>query len=124
VLLPLEKLDIQRLLRNERQRRFMTYTDVANGVGVSSSYIFRLEKGMRKKPSYEILARIVDFFDLDYQDLMNYIEGEIPSEIQKDPQKDLLDYARSMDTKNMDQVNQLLELVRAYQKKAEEVTLP
>lgn len=102
----------------------MTYTDVANGVGVSSSYIFRLEKGMRKKPSYEILARIVDFFDLDYQDLMNYIEGEIPSEIQKDPQKDLLDYARSMDTKNMDQVNQLLELVRAYQKKAEEVTLP
>ncbi|RKO61713.1 helix-turn-helix domain-containing protein [Caldibacillus debilis] len=124
MLLPLEKLDIQRLLRNERQRRFMTYTDVANGVGVSSSYIFRLEKGMRKKPSYEILARIVDFFDLDYQDLMNYIEGEIPSEIQKDPQKDLLDYARSMDTKNMDQVNQLLELVRAYQKKAEEVTLP
>jgi|HigsolmetaAR206D_1030411.scaffolds.fasta_scaffold00120_34 transcriptional regulator with XRE-family HTH domain len=117
-----EKLDIPRMVRTEREKRFMTYADVAKGVGVSASYIYRLEKGMRKKPSFDVLARIIEFFGLTDRDLRQYIDGDISEPPILGIQQELLDFAKEMDTNSMAEVSKLLDMVREYQNSVRKVS--
>lgn len=110
----IHRLDIVKLLKTEREKRFLTYADVAEAIGCSASYIFRLEKGKRKKPSYEIVSKIIDFFGLTEKDLMEYVDGDIQFDM--DLESEILNYIRNMDTQNLKQVEKLIEMIQIYQK--------
>lgn len=111
----LQYINLQKLLRTERQKRFMTYEDVANGLGCSASYVFRLEKGKRKKPSYEFVSKMVNFFGVD--DVSVYIDSpELRKSIKKEQEKEqkLLKFMETMDCNSVAQVNELLQMVDEY----------
>ena len=94
----------------------MTYDAVAIGLGCSASYIFRIEKGKRKKPSYEFVSKMINFFDID--DLSIYMDSpELRKSIQneKEEEQRLLKFIETMDSNSMTQVNKLLEMVDEYQ---------
>lgn len=111
----LQYINLQKLLRTERQKRFMTYEDVANGLGCSSSYVFRLEKGKRKKPSYEFVSKMINFFEVD--DLSVYIDSpELGKSIKERQEKEqrLLEFMETMDCNSMAQINELLQMIEEY----------
>lgn len=114
----MELVDIPKLLKEERTKRFMTYEDVANGLDCSASYVFRIEKGKRKKPSYEIVSRMINFFELTDEDLKKYINNEdiqdyVPKK--EEIQIDILNFIKNMDINNFSEVSELLNRIKDYQ---------
>lgn len=95
----------------------MTYEDVAKGLGCSASYVFRIEKGTRKKPSYEFVSKMINFFEID--DPSIYMDSsELRKSIQneKEMEQGLLKFIATMDSNSVTQVKELLGMVEKYQK--------
>ena len=114
----LEFVDIQALLKSEREKRRMTYEDVANGLGCSASYVYRIEMGRRKKPSYEIVSRMVNFFNLTEEDLMKYSKGSVISFETKPSvrlEKELLQFIRKMNPDSFQEIKCLVKKIKEYQ---------
>ncbi|MFC0015222.1 MULTISPECIES: helix-turn-helix transcriptional regulator [Allobacillus] len=65
-------LDIAKLIKVEKSKNGFTYEKIATEVGCSSSYVFRLEKGLRKEPSYTVVKRMIEMFGLSEDDLEKY----------------------------------------------------
>ena len=97
----------------------MTYGEVARGVGVSPSYIYRLEKGERNAPSFEITNRIFNFFNLKYKDLLDYIEEEKGDSLFRE-EVNILEFASHMDIDSEADKEKLLKMVKKYQEKLKE----
>jgi transcriptional regulator with XRE-family HTH domain len=57
-------------LRTLRQRRGLSYRQLAALLETSHSHILNIETG-KHKPSVDLIVRIVRFFDLSYDQLMN-----------------------------------------------------
>lgn len=110
----LDLINVKRLLETERVKRFMTYEDIGKGVGCSASYIFRIEKGVRKKPSYDIVSKIITFFNLTDKELSTYIDGELDQE--EVIKQDILSFISDMNCDNFGEVSHLLEYIKNYQK--------
>ncbi|MBO1005916.1 helix-turn-helix domain-containing protein [Pseudogracilibacillus auburnensis] len=112
----LHNIDIQKMLKEERQKKSMTYEDVAQKLSYSASYIFRIEKGKRKKPSYEFVSKMINLFGVDdlsvYMDKTKLIK---PIQNGKEQEQELLKYIRTMDSDSITQVEVLLEMVNEYQ---------
>lgn len=121
-----ELVNIQKLLKEERQKRLMTYEDVGNALGCSASYVFRIEKGKRKKPSYEIVSKMINVFELSDSDLNKYIDGDIALEVNKveESEKDIINFIKKMDVNDFSQVNLLLQQVKEYQNLSVEQQVP
>ncbi|MYL57565.1 helix-turn-helix domain-containing protein [Virgibacillus halodenitrificans] len=112
----LHHINIQKMLEIERHKRFMTYEDVAKGLGCSASYVFRIEKGKRKKPSFEFVSKMINFFGVD--NLSIYMDSpESKKSIQRENRKlRLLKFIETMDSNSVTQVQYLLEMVNEYQR--------
>lgn len=112
-----ESLNIRKLLQEERTKRGLTYEELANELDCSASYVYRLEKGKRKKPSYEMVGKILAFFNLSTEDLKKYIEGNKVNVInQKEKlEKDLLDYIKNMDVNKFEDIQILIKKIKEYQ---------
>lgn len=112
----MELVDISKLLKEERTKRFMTYEDVANGLDCSASYVFRIEKGKRKKPSYEIVGKMINFFELTDEDLQQYIKGNVPINKKEKIEKDIIEFITQLDVNSFSEVSNLLNRIKEYQK--------
>ncbi|RCW62875.1 helix-turn-helix domain-containing protein [Saliterribacillus persicus] len=108
----MKKLDIKRLLREERNKRGLTYDQVARRVGCSTSYLFRVEKGARKVPSENVMRNIIDYFELSEEELMNY--NRDISDVDYNTGS-LLESANSVDVNNLKDVVRFLQVVAEYQ---------
>ncbi|WP_440897445.1 helix-turn-helix domain-containing protein [Amphibacillus sp. Q70] len=108
----LEKVDIKRLLREERNKRGLTYDQVASKVGCSTSYLFRVEKGARKIPPENVVRKIIDYFELGEEELLNYqrdfSEVDYKTEV-------LLKAAKTVDVNNLQEFISFLKIVEGYQ---------
>lgn len=109
-----ESIDIRRLLSTERSKRGLTYEELAKGIGCSSSYIFRIEKGARKSPSFEIVAKIIKYFGLTNEELKKYQKG---SELNSKEVLllEIMDTIRMMDVDNFNEIVTLVERIKKYQ---------
>lgn len=52
------------MLRQERQKRRWKQTEVAQAIGISKQMVNDMETG-RRKPSYEVLVKLLDLFGYD-----------------------------------------------------------
>jgi len=59
------------LIKKLRDERNLSLQDVANAVGISASYICRLEKNERRNPSLYIVDKLASFFEIP----SNVVEG-------------------------------------------------
>lgn len=57
--------EIRELIKLERSKRGWSYEELGRRIGVSASYIFRLEKGQRQNPSTKVLKALCELFDID-----------------------------------------------------------
>ena len=57
-------------LKRVRTDKCLSLSEVGRYVGVSASYIFRLESGERSNPSMSVLSRICTFFDIDLKTVL------------------------------------------------------
>lgn len=112
-------LDLGRLLNNERKKRFLSISEVARGVGVSPSYIYRLEKRERNTPSFEIYSRILNYFNLSYFDLKEYAQKKEDKDSILDIEIKILEFLRSKDIEKV-KSNDFLVLVEEYKKRIKE----
>lgn len=71
--LNIEKIGLK--IKELRKAHNMTYAEFGHKTGVSGSYISQIEKNKRK-PSLEILSRIVDAFDISLAEILNETEEE------------------------------------------------
>lgn len=71
--LNIEKIGLK--IKELRKTHNLTYAEFGSKTGVSGSYISQIEKNKRK-PSLEILSRIVDAFDISLAELLNEKEEE------------------------------------------------
>lgn len=112
-----EAINVQKLLSNERVSRGMTYEELANELGCSSSYLFRIEKGKRKRPSYELVGRMIRFFELSNDSLKKYMDGDYIIELSKEEElkTGLLHFVKDMDVNNFEDIQELLCKVKSYQ---------
>lgn len=117
-MIKVNEIDIKKLLREERLKRGLTYEDLASELGCSASYIFRIEKGRRKKPSYELVGKILAFFDLSSEELKKYIAGEqeVMLNTKERLEKDLLEFMKNMDVNNFSDIHMLTKKIKEYQK--------
>lgn len=71
--LNIEKIGVK--IKELRKAHNLTYAEFGNKTNVSGSYISQIEKNKRK-PSLEILSRIVEAFDISLSELLNETEEE------------------------------------------------
>lgn len=57
--------EIMELIKAERKRLGLSYDSLGKKLGVSASYLYRLEKGKRKNPSSSVLKSLCEFFNID-----------------------------------------------------------
>ncbi|MEX3010839.1 helix-turn-helix domain-containing protein [Hoeflea sp. TYP-13] len=57
-----------REVRRLRTERAITQRDMAQAIGVSPAYLSALEHGHRGQPSWELLQRIIGFFNVIWDD--------------------------------------------------------
>ncbi len=55
-------------IRVLRSKRNVTLTEMANAVGVSSAYLSALEHGKRGRPSWQLIQRIISYFNVIWDD--------------------------------------------------------
>lgn len=107
---------IGELLKKERSKRGMTLQEVGEGIGCSPSYIYRLEKGARKQPSYAVAKAILDFFELPENSLTFYESKKKSVELKME--MDLM--SLNMDTENFSHVQKYMEIMKHYQQALQE----
>lgn len=110
-------VNVQKMLKEERAKSFLTYQDVANALGCSASYIFRIEKGRRKKPSYEIVSKLINFFELTDHDLIKYIDHDVKVEEKESIllEGEITQFVKSMNVNSLTDVNELISKVKTLQ---------
>lgn len=67
---------MQLVIRRERIKRGWTQKIVAQKLGITQTMLLRIETGQRK-PSFDVLIRIEDFFGMDYRDLFNIPQRQL-----------------------------------------------
>ena len=71
--MPLSLNQLSSILRYYRNKSGMTQGEVAKAIGVSKKTIQRLENKGNRNPSYILMMKIVDYYDLTIQELSDYI---------------------------------------------------
>lgn len=114
----IESLNVAKMLEVERKKKNMTFEDVGSGLGCSASYVFRIEKGKRKKPSYELVSKMIRFFMLSPEDVLKYSNQKPIIKKQESTylEEEILKFIKKMDVNVVSEVNNLLSRIEMYQK--------
>jgi transcriptional regulator with XRE-family HTH domain len=56
------------MLRDLRRQRGVTLKDMADAVGVSAAYLSALEHGRRGKPTFDLVQRLIGYFNIIWDD--------------------------------------------------------
>lgn len=57
--------EIMEMIKAERKKAGLSYEELGKRLGVSASYLYRLEKGQRKNPSSTVLKSLCELFNID-----------------------------------------------------------
>jgi transcriptional regulator with XRE-family HTH domain len=111
--------EIMALIKQERKKRGWSYEELGNRLGVSASYMFRLEKGQRQNPSTKVLKSLCELFDIDPNQVMlmepNIIKvGNLS--IEMPVIQELFEFILNTNTEKTGEVFALLERISAIQK--------
>lgn len=63
--------DVLRLLRIAND---LSITELANKIGVSKSYVSELERGLKKRPSLDLIDKYSEALNVDKQTIMFFID--------------------------------------------------
>lgn len=110
--------EIMALLKVERKKRGWSYEELGKRLGVSASYMYRLEKGQRQNPSVKVLKSLCELFDIEPSRVMlmepNLIQvGSVPVSLKVI--QDSFDLLLNTDTQKTSEVISLLEHVKLMQ---------
>ena len=110
------------MLKEERKKKKWSYDELGKKLGVSASYMFRLEKGERTNPSSDVLKKVCELFGVDPRTVldmdMDVIDGLaingkiIDADVMQETFKRLLD----TDVEKMSEVSSLLQHIGELQK--------
>lgn len=70
---PRQPVSLGAYLREQRQRKGLSIRQLAERARVDHAYLVRLEGGKQAKPSADILQRIADALDLDFNGMLPFI---------------------------------------------------
>ncbi|WP_144536962.1 helix-turn-helix transcriptional regulator [Bacillus thuringiensis] len=107
-------------LKSERNKKKLSLEKVAKAIGVSASYIHRLENGDRKNPSIAVLEQLCEFFSLNPQKVLKMAglskESTILVEDIKIPLSRIESIASFLLTVNLSDFAQILTLKEEVEK--------
>jgi transcriptional regulator with XRE-family HTH domain len=69
------------MLRAKREAEGLTITQLASELGISRTYLSRLERGEYAHPSVKILSHMADRFDVRHEDLYALADYMRPTEL-------------------------------------------
>lgn len=111
-------------LKSERNKKKLSLEKVAKAIGVSASYLHRLENGDRKNPSIAVLEQLCEFFSLNPQKVLEMAGLSKESMIRVDNIKiplsqieNLASFMLKLDLTDFTQVITLKEEVEKFQNK-------
>jgi transcriptional regulator with XRE-family HTH domain len=112
--------EIMALIKMERKKRGWSYEELGQRLGVSASYMFRLEKGQRQNPSTKVLKSLCELFDIDPSKVMlmepNIVKvGSMSVEIPV--MQELFEFIMNTDVQKTSEVMVLLERISFLQSK-------
>lgn len=81
--------ELSLIIKNARKDYDMTQQQLADSIGVSKSYINKIEHGQTKKPSLEVLNKLASILQLDYVDIIETANYDIEDLITKE---NIIDY--------------------------------
>lgn len=61
---------LSKILAQKRQMRGLTFRQLEEKTGISNGYLSLIEQGKINEPSPSILAKLADFFGMDYTELL------------------------------------------------------
>lgn len=116
---------IMSLLKDERERRNWTYEEVGAKLGVSASYIFRLEKGERANPSSKVIIAMCELFGLNPNEIFQLADTSglkstvivNGKEVDMDLVQETMHLILNTDVDKMSEVNVLLSRIQQLQEK-------
>ncbi len=73
-----------KFLRKQRKDKQLSLIDLAKRTATSSSYLSRIERGLRNPPSPAVLRRLAQALDVSYEQLMEQA-GYLNNTLREDP---------------------------------------
>ncbi len=58
------------IIKEARKNKDMTQQELADSIGVTKAYINKIENGVTKKPSLNVLERLASILDINYVDIV------------------------------------------------------
>jgi transcriptional regulator with XRE-family HTH domain len=73
-------VELGRVIKSKREMRSLSVARVAKQAEVSPAYLSKLESGIVKKPSPNVLHRLAKALSISYVDLMRFAGYVVPSD--------------------------------------------
>jgi len=86
----MENNELGKLLKIKRKEMDLSLKDVENMIGVSASYINRLEVGNRLNPSAYVIKKLCDLYNISVSSIINFSNGNPKSVISDNPINDMI----------------------------------
>ncbi len=72
-----QRLDYRRAITELRERRQMSREALAEAAGISASYLYEVERGL-KRPSTDVLAKLATALGMLPSQMLEYMERQMP----------------------------------------------
>jgi transcriptional regulator with XRE-family HTH domain len=79
--------DFGQLVKHKRKGKGLSTRELSRQVGMSSAYISQLERGLVKRPDYDVAKRIADVLGIE-ESVLDYF-GFVPDEVERQMQVEI-----------------------------------
>lgn len=104
-------IKIQQIIKEKRHEYGWSREELGEKLGVSSSYIYRLERGDRKNPSTKVLMGLCELFNLspnEITDTYNENSSMLLNNQQIEEYEEMKNFILSIDIKRLQKIQNLL----------------
>lgn len=115
--------NIGEILKKERTLRGWSFEELGKRIGVSASYMYRLESGQRVNPSTKVLRAICELFDIEPTKVMAMEPHSLSingKSVDMDVVEEMMNLIVNMDVDKTTDVFILLEKITSIQKEFKE----
>lgn len=112
--------EIMEMIKAERNRRGWSYEELGARLGVSASYLYRLEKGQRKNPSSTVLKSLCELFNIDPSKLLQMEPNLVDvngQQVDMSVLTEVYDLVMKTDVDKTNDVMELLGRIKEFQAK-------
>jgi transcriptional regulator with XRE-family HTH domain len=118
---PMAPMELGQRLREVRDLRGRSLSDVASEAEISPAYLQKLEAGGVKQPSPNVLYKLAKALDLDYAELMRLAGYVAPPNARAKRRKNELTYALSSEPLTNDEAQELARYLDWYRDRRKRV---